>query len=278
MLAPALLNVSVFLGIPLVAALVLSFTDYGFFAPATFVGLDNYGQLLADDNFRVAVLNTILYTVLVVPIGMAIALLVAHTLNLGVRGQAFFRVAFYIPVVTATVSIATVWLWILNPNVGLANAILGLFGLPPSQWLNSPNTALLSLGMIGIWQGLGTKIVIYLAALQSVDPALLEAAKLDGAGRWKSFWNVVWPALGPSHFFVFTTSIIASFQVFDLVYVTTKGGPVNSTRVLVFDIFENAFSKLNLGYAAAESVYMFILIAIFMFFGLRLQRSQSNGG
>lgn len=276
LLAPAMVNVTVFLGIPLAAALVLSFTDYGTFAPPTFVGLENYVELVGDDTFRIAVGNTVLYTILVVPVAMALALVVAVALNMQIRARGVFRVLFYMPVVTATVSVATVWLWILNPDVGLANALLGLFGLPPSTWLNSPDTALASLAMIGVWQGLGTKMVIYLAALQGVDPALVEAARLDGASKWQIFRHVTWPALGPAHFFVFVTSIIASFQVFDLVYVTTKGGPADSTRVLVYDIYETAFSRLDLGLASAETVCMFLLVAVFILVGLRLQRSSAN--
>lgn len=276
MMAPALVNISIFLGLPLVLAFVLSFTDYGFFADPEFIGFANYAELVQDPDFQISVVNTILYTLMVVPGAMAIALVIALALNMAIRGRSVYRVMFYVPVVTATVSIATVWLWILNPSYGLANEILGLFGLPPSRWLASPDTALTSLAMIGIWQGLGTKMVLYLAALQGVDPALVEAARLDGANKWQTFWNVTWPALGPAHFFVFVTSIIASFQVFDLVYVTTQGGPANATRVLVFDIYQNAFSKLDLGYASAESVFLFILIAIFIAAGLRLQRSKAD--
>ncbi|WP_344737618.1 sugar ABC transporter permease [Microbacterium awajiense] len=276
LLAPALLNVSIFLGLPLVLAFALSFTDYGFFADPEFIGFANYAEMFADPDFQISVWNTIIYTLMVVPVAMGIALIVALALNMPIRARATYRVMFYVPVVTATVSVATVWLWILNPTFGLANEILALFGLPPSRWLTDPDTALMSLAMIGIWQGLGTKMVIYLAALQGVDPALVEAARLDGANRWQVFWNVTWPSLGPAHFFVFVTSIIASFQVFDLVYVTTQGGPANSTRVLVYDIYQNAFSRLQLGYASAESVFMFALIAVFIAGGLWLQRSKSD--
>lgn len=277
MMAPALINVSIFLGIPLVLAFALSFTDYGFFAPPQFIGVENYTEMFADSDFRISVVNTVVYTILVVPFAMALALLVALALNLEIRGRGVYRVMFYIPVVTATVSVATVWLWILNPSFGLANQVLGLFGLPPSRWLTDPDTALVSLAIVGIWQGLGTKMVIYLAALQGVDPVLIEAARLDGANRWQIFWNITWPSLGPAHFFVFITSIIASFQVFDLVYVTTEGGPANATRVLVYDIYQNAFSRLALGYASAESVFMFALMAVFIAAGLWLQRSKSDG-
>lgn len=276
LMAPAMVNISIFLGLPLILAFILSFTDYGFFAPPEFIGIDNYIEMAGDPDFQIAVVNTVIYTVMVVPVAMALALIVALALNMPIRARGTYRVMFYVPVVTATVSVATVWLWILNPSFGLANQVLALFGLPPSQWLNSPDTALMSLAMIGIWQGLGAKMVIYLAALQGVDPALVEAARLDGANRWQVFWNVTWPSLGPAHFFVFVTSIIASFQVFDLVYVTTQGGPANATRVLVYDIYQNAFSRLQLGYASAESVFMFALIAVFIAAGLWLQRSKSE--
>jgi multiple sugar transport system permease protein len=159
----------------------------------------------------------------------------------------------------------------------LANAVLGLIGIKPVSWLQSTSTALPSIMLVGVWQGLGAKMVIYLAALQGVSREQQEAAQLDGARPWQVFRYVTWPALGAAHFFVLITSIIASFQVFDLVYVMTKGGPVNATRVLGFDIYQNAFQSLRLGYASAESVIMFIMIAVVTVFGFRLQRRNSHG-
>jgi multiple sugar transport system permease protein len=158
----------------------------------------------------------------------------------------------------------------------LANGFLSLFGFAPNQWLSNPDTALPSLMVVGIWQGLGTKIIIYLAALQGVSRDLLESSALDGANRWQRFVNVTWPALGPVQFFVLVTSIVGTFQVFDLVYVMTDGGPGTETMVLVLDIYQNAFQDLRLGFASAETVILMLLIAVFIGLGRLLQKADVN--
>jgi multiple sugar transport system permease protein len=211
-----------------------------------------------------------------VPVSMLIALLVAIALNQKIHALGAFRTAYYIPVVTATVAVGTVWLWIFNPGSGLANGVLALFGLSPVGWLTDPELALPSLMVVGIWQGLGAKMVIYLAALQGVSAQLVEAANLDGANRWQVFRNVTWPAIAPAQFFVLITSIVGTFQVFDLVYVTTKGGPGLATNVLVFDVYNNAFQSLRLGYASAETVIMMILIGAFILIGRRMQGANAR--
>lgn len=274
LLSPALLHSGIFIVIPVVFAIVLSFTDYSFGDSWAWVGFTNYTDLFDDQNFQAAFVNTVLYAVVVIPFSLVIALTVAVGLNQKIRAVGFFRTAFYLPTVTATVAIATIWLWIYNPGSGLANGFLSLFGVAPGRWLTDPNAALPSLMVVGIWQGLGTKIIIYLAALQGVSRDLIESAGLDGANRWQRFVHVTWPALRPVQFFVLITSIVATFQVFDLVYVMTKGGPGTQTQVLVLDIYQHAFQSLRLGYASAETVLMMILIAIFIGVGRLLQRSD----
>jgi len=276
LLAPALLHSAIFLVIPVAFAVALSFTDYSFGDSWAWVGFENYSELFGDANFRAAFVNTLLYAVVVVPVSIVISLVIALGLNQKIRGLGFFRTAFYVPTVTATVAIATIWLWIYNPGSGLANGFLSLFGFAPSQWLSNPDTALPSLMAVGIWQGLGTKIIIYLAALQSVSRDLIESASLDGANRWQRFLNITWPALGPVQFFVLVTTIVGTFQVFDLVYVMTDGGPGTETMVLVLDIYTNAFQDLRLGFASAETVIMMILIAIFIGLGRLLQKADVN--
>ncbi|WBQ05081.1 carbohydrate ABC transporter permease [Kribbella sp. CA-293567] len=276
LLAPALLHSGIFLVIPIIFAVALSFTDYSFGDSWSWVGFENYSVLFRDENFRAAFLNTVTYAVVVIPVSMAISLAIAMGLNQKIRGLGFFRTAFYVPTVTATVAIATIWLWIYNPGSGLANGFLSLFGFAPSQWLSNPDTALPSLMVVGIWQGLGTKIIIYLAALQGVSRDLLESSALDGANRWQRFVNVTWPALGPVQFFVLVTSIVGTFQVFDLVYVMTDGGPGTETMVLVLDIYQNAFQDLRLGFASAETVILMLLIAVFIGLGRLLQKADVN--
>ncbi|MFB9234098.1 carbohydrate ABC transporter permease [Plantactinospora siamensis] len=274
LLGPALLHSVIFIAIPIVIVAVLSLTDARVASQGVFIGLDNYTELFHDDVFRKALVNTLLYTVVVVPVGMAIALSVAIGLNQQLRARGLFRTLFYIPVVTSSVAVSAVWLWIYNPAAGLANQVLAFFGLARSGWLTDPDVALPALMIIGVWQGLGNKMIVYLAALQGISPDLVEAARLDGAGRWQVFRHVTWPGLAPVHFFVLVTSITSSFQVFDLVYVTTHGGPADATNVLTFDIFTNAFTRLQIGYASAETVVMFGFVAVMIYLGRLTQRDR----
>lgn len=276
LLAPALLHSLVFIAAPGVIMIVLSFTEFGFLGANRFVGLQNYLDLASDSRFWQSVLNTVIYTVVVVPVGMAIAVVIAIGVNQPLRLRGLFRTFFYIPVVTSTVAVGTVWLWIYNPSTGLANEVLAFFGLAPSGWLTDPNIALWGLILIGLWQALGAKMLVYLGALQSISLELVEAARLDGASKWQVFWNVTWPGLRPAHFFVLVTAIASSFQVFDLVYVMTQGGPINSTDVLSYDIFTNAFANLKLGYAAAETIALLVLVAIFIYLGRLTQRDVED--
>jgi multiple sugar transport system permease protein len=275
-IAPALVHSVIFTIIPVIAVVVLAFTDYSFGGRTNFVGFENFTDLLGDNGFRSAFVNTIVYALVVVPLSMVIALLVAIGLNQRIRGLSFFRTAYYVPTVTASVAVGVVWLWIFNPGSGLANEVLSFFGLGRAGWLVDPDLALPSLMIIGIWQGIGAKMIIYLAALQGVPQQLVEAATIDGAGKWKVFWNVTWPALGPAQFFVLITSIVGTFQVFDLIYITTKGGPGTATNVLVFDIYNNAFQNLQLGYASAETIIMMLLIGAFIIIGRKLQGANTN--
>lgn len=274
LLAPALIHSLIFVAAPTVIVVFLSFTQFGLLGATEWIGVENYVDLLGDERFLGALWNTLLWTVVTVPVGMAIALLIALALNGKLRLRAFFRTLFYIPVVTSTVAVATVWLWVYSPGSGLANEVLAFFGLTRSGWLTDPDIALPALMVVGIWQGLGIKMVVYLGALQSISPDLIEAARLDGANPWQVFWNVTWPGLAPVQFFVLVTAIVGSFQVFDLVYVTTQGGPINSTNVITFDIFQNAFGNLRLGYAAAQTMVMLALVAVFIYLGRLAQRDK----
>ncbi len=274
LLAPSLVHSVIFIALPGLMAVYLSFTNARVAGQGEWIGVRNYVDLFGDADFLRAVKNTLLYTIAVVPVAMGVSLAVAIGLNQKIPGRALFRTLFYIPVVTSTVAVAAVWLWIYNPAAGLGNQVLAFFGVARSGWLTDPDVALPALMLVGIWQGLGAKMIIYLAALQSISPDLLEAAKLDGASRWQTFWNVTWPGLAPVHFFVLVTSIASSFQVFDLIYVTTGGGPANATNVLTFDIFSNAFERLHIGYASAETVVMLVFVGILISLGRLSLRSN----
>jgi multiple sugar transport system permease protein len=276
LLAPALLHSMIFVALPGLMAVYLSLTNARVAGRGKWIGLQNYVDLFGDKQFRDSVLRTLLYTVAVVPVAMALSLAVAIALNQRIPGRALFRTLFYIPVVTSTVAVAAVWLWIYNPAAGLGNQVLAFFGLARSGWLTDPDVALPALMVVGVWQGLGAKMIIYLAALQSISRDLIEAATLDGASRWQTFRHVTWPGIAPVHFFVLVTSIAGSFQVFDLIYVTTGGGPAHATNVLTFDIFTNAFERLHIGYASAETVIMLVFVGILIGLGRLSMRNRED--
>lgn len=273
MVAPALLHSLIWIGIPLVAAVVLSFTSYDVLTSPRFVGLENFRDLLGDDVFRRAVLNTSVYTFFTVPVAMAIALLIALMLNAKLTGRAIFRTAIFIPQVTATIAVALVWLWIYDPRSGLANTVLSFLGLSGPNWLSSTSWAMPAVIAVGIWQGIGLKMLIYLAALQSLPNELYEAASVDGASKVRQFFSLTVPLLKPATFFVFVTSVIGAFQSFDQVYILTDGGPANSTTMMTYEIYKSAFREFRMGYACAQSLVLFALLLV-----LTLVNRRITGG
>ncbi|PSL03156.1 carbohydrate ABC transporter membrane protein 1 (CUT1 family) [Haloactinopolyspora alba] len=270
MVMPAVAHTIVWIAIPVVATFVLSFTDYEVFSAPSFIGLDNYVELWNDDIFRKATWNTVVYTFFTVPFSMAVAVVVAVFLNQKIRFRAAFRATFFLPQVTATVAIAMVWLWMYNPQYGLINAVLSFFGLPSQAWLDDPDLALWSVILVGIWQGIGMKMLIYLAALQNIDPNLYEAASLDGASSVRQFFSITLPMLKPATFFVFVVSIIGAFQVFDQVYVLTDGGPANATTMMTYEVYRAAFQDFRMGLACAQSVVLFAFLLVLTVINRRL--------
>jgi len=270
MLTPALIHTGLWIAIPVLATLVLSFTDYSVFQPPSWIGLTNYIEIWNDDVFRKATWNTVVYTFFTVPFSMAIAVVVAVFLNKKMRGRSAYRAAFFLPQVTATVAIAMVWLWMYNPQYGLFNGALAFFGIPGQAWLANPDWALSAVVLVGIWQGIGLKMLIYLAALQNIDENLYEAAAIDGASAVRQFFAITLPMLKPATFFVFVVSIIGAFQVFDLIYVLTNGGPANATTMMTYEVYRSAFQNFRMGMACAQSVVLFAFLLILTVVNRRL--------
>jgi multiple sugar transport system permease protein len=259
-LSPSLLHLAVFVFTPIVFSAYLSLHRWDLVvAEKPFVGLGNFAAMAQDPYFWNALGNTLTYT-LNVPVGMTIALLLALLLNRRLSGVAVLRAIYFLPSMTSVVAAALVWMWIYHPSFGMANFVLSVIGFPPLQWLNSEQTALMSVMIFTVWLGLGYQMVIFLAGLQAIPSELYAAARVDGAGPWRLFWNVTLPLLKPTTFFVLVTSFIASFQVFTSVYVMTAGGPVRSTDVFVYHIYQVAWEQLQMGYASAMSWVLFVII------------------
>ncbi len=262
LIAPAFLCFVIFLLIPAVMAVGMSFTSYNGFTQMRFNGLDNYIRLFQDTYFLQSLGNICLYVVMYVPSVIILSFLLAVLLNQAVPGIRVFRVLFYLPCLTSTVASSMVWKWLMNPQGGLLNNILTALGLPACTWLNDSRTAMMSIVIICVWSTLASNIMIYLSALQNVPPAVYESASMDGASKFRQVWQITLPLVAPTTFFVLTMALIGAFQVFDQIYVLTSGGPAHATTVPMYSIYTNAFNESQLGYACAQAMVLFLMILV----------------
>ena len=272
LLAPALITFCAFSVVPVLMTLALGFTRYDVLTAPRWVGGANYADIMKDPTFLASIWHTFYYTLGTVPPTLVLGLLLAVALNAQLRGMIVFRTLFYTPVVTSVVAASMIWMWLYNPQFGLLNFFLGKLGVGPQQWLSSPEQAMPCLMIMTIWKELGYAMVIYLAGLQGIPASLYEAAEMDGAAWWPSLRNVTLPMLRPVTLFLLVTSVIGSFQVFDAIYVMTKGGPVGATTTVVHQIYENGFRFLRMGRASAMAVVLFLMILIVSLLNLRVFR------
>jgi len=277
MAGPAVALIALFGVVPVIWSVVISFQRNDLQTPPSWVGGANYAQLLHDPVFWSSLGHTALYTVLFVPITVVGSLLVAAALDRKVRGIAFYRLAVFVPVVTSTVATGIVFGWLLDPQVGLVNAGLRALHLPTQGFFTAPHGALASVVAMTVWGWIGFGTLIYLAALQSVDDALLEAAALDGCTPRQAFWRITVPQLRPVTSFLVVWLTINALQLFDEVFVTTKGGPLHATTVLVYYLYQQAFSYFRSGYATAIAVVLFVLTVAVTLVQTRLTRSDEGG-
>lgn len=262
LVAPALLVLGVFVFLPMLTALVLSFTSWNIVGPVKFVGLKNFALVLQDPTFAKSLVNTMAYTVGSSLLGIAGALAFALSLNRVVPGIGAFRAILFLPALMSEVITAMVFQWLYNTDMGLLNYGLALLGMPKVPWLTSAAFAMTAVVIMGAWVGAAYNAPILLSGLQSINPALTEAALLDGATPWQRFRYVTLPLLRPFTLYVLVMSLIGSFQVFGRIFVLTGGGPVDSTLVAVHYIYRVAFSFNQMGYASALSVSVFAILIV----------------
>jgi multiple sugar transport system permease protein len=256
---------------PFLGALYLSFTEWRLVGPITWVGLDNYVELLtADERFLHSLINTVYYTALHVPGTLLLAFLAAGLLNQPVRGVPVYRTMFYLPAITSGVATAVLWVWLLHPT-GLLNTALGWVGLPGPNWLNSTRWAMPGLILMSLWN-IGTPMILFLAGLQGIPQHLYEAAAIDGAGWWGKVRNVTIPMMTPTILLNLVVSIIGSFQVFTASLVVTNGGPADATLFILLYLYMQGFLFLRVGYAAAIAWVLFVIILVFTLIQLGLAR------
>ena len=216
--------------------------------------------------------NTVLYTLFTVPVQMVLALFLAVALDQKIALKRFYRAAFFLPSITSMVVVSIVWQWIYNPEFGLLNYFLSLFGIAPKKWLIDSSTSLISLAIVGIWKRVGYDMIIFLSGLQGINNSYYEASMLDGASKWQQFRYITVPLLTPTTFFIFIMDIISSFQVFDQVMLMTGGGPGRSSSVLVHYLYQNAFQYFKMGYACALAYLLFAIVLIITLFNTRMEK------
>lgn len=277
-LLPSAIPLAVFTLGPMIAAAWISLTDWNLLAPAKWVGLENYMALLTDPETADVFLHTVYYIVGYLPIVYVGGLAIALALNAALRGRSFLRGIYFLPVVTSWIVVALVWRWLLNPSNGVVNTVLGFFGIEGPGWWTDPAWAMPSIILASAWKDLGFVMVILLAGLQAIDPELLDAARVDGAGWWRRLFSVTLPLLSPATFFVFVISLINGFQVFDQVYAMTGGGPGGASQVVVQQIYDLTFRYGRAGEASALSWLLFIVILAVTVMQIRGQRRWVNYG
>ena len=274
--APATVHLFMFALLPIGYALWLSFHDWNLLKEVRpFVGLQNYSETLSDSSFWNAMWNSARYALVGVPVGMAVALAVALVVNQKIRGMSVFRTLYYLPAISSGVAISMLWIYVFLPESGMINTILKGLGFEGrTDFLNEVPYAMLALVFMSIWTNLGPRMVLFLAGLVGIDPTLYEAAELDGANRWRSFWRVTLPMLTPTTLFVLVTSTISSFQVFTPIYMMTRGGPMDSTDVVGYHIYNEAWRRFHVGSASAQSFLLLLAILVVAIIQYRLMKSR----
>jgi multiple sugar transport system permease protein len=270
---PGAVIIVLFGAVPIVWSAIMSFQQNNLLSPSTpFVGLRNYRAMVHDPIVAQAIGHTLIYTALFVPGTMIVGLFLAVAMNRKIRFISLYRTAAYATMAISTISEALVFIWLFDPSYGIANYSLSLIGVPAQQFLNSPSEALYVIVAMTIWGWTGFAVVIYLAALQGVPSALVEAAAIDGAGSWSIFRRITLPLLSPASLFLAVWLSINALQLFDEVYLSTQGGPLNATTVLVYYLYKQAFQDFNFGYASAIAYFLFLVIIVITAIQFRVGR------
>lgn len=295
-LLPALIIIVAFRLIPIVMSFVLSFFDWSIQGTGKFIGLKNYAYMFKDPVFWQSMSNTFWLVVILVPATIVLSLLFAVLLNKIKYLKSLFRIVYFVPFVTSLVAVSIVWKLIFNEQTGLMNTFLGYVGIAPQAWLSEhrgifllmfekwgmgnlpqffhgPSQALFAIIIMTVWKGLGYNTIIYLAGLQNISKVYYEAAEIDGAGKLRQFWNVTVPLISPTTFYVLIMTTITSFQTFSQIYLMTeKGGPLNTTKLIVYYIYERGFDLLEMGYASAVALALFVIILALTIFQRKMEK------
>ena len=264
-----------FMIIPIFITFYYSLLKWNGMSKAEFIGFDNYHFLFHDEAFLTALKNTVVFTIVTVPFLIIFALFFAVLLNQKMHLRGFFRSAMYMPAVVSSVAVGMVFSWLFNSQLGLINYLLNIFNLKTIDWCNDPKYAMIMIVVVTLWSRIGYNMVIYLAGLQGISPEYYEAATIDGANSWQSFRFITWPLLRGTNTFILITCVIYTSRAFDLIYVMTKGGPLNSTTTLVVYVYNEAFRMNYLGRASGAGVVLFLILLIFTIFRMRTEKENA---
>ena len=265
---PALIGTLIFIIIPIFFSFSLSFFEWDLLSNMQFVGLQNYKNILTDATFIQIIINTFVFAIASSFFAVIIPLILACILNCKIRGSDFYKTAYFLPFITPMIVIAIVWQWIFDPNIGLLNQIFNL-GI---KWLYDARFAMPALIIVSVWKLIGYNMIIFLSGLASINQEVIEAAKIDGANSIQIFKNIMIPLLSPTIFFVIVITSISSFQVFDLIYIMTEGGPNNNTMVMVYSIYKYAFEYFDIGKASAIAYILFAIIFVLVLCQWKLRK------
>ncbi len=271
-LTPSVLLFAAFLAAPLLYALYISFNQWSMLQSPIWIGLDNYQRILHDDVFWQSLRNTVVFTVLFVPVVTILSLVSAALLNQSIGAKSLFKALLFIPIITPSVVVGVVWVYAFQPELGFINAFLRSFHLPTSLWLGSPRLALPALVLVTVWQRFGWFMILFLAGLQDIPTEVQEAARVDGASPLKSFMDITLPLLRSTVVLVTVLAAIGSFPGVDLVFVMTEGGPAYATETLSYYIYTKAFRNFDMGYAAAMSYVLFIALLLLTLLQMKILR------
>lgn len=260
MLTPSIVLFLLVRLVPLAGTFVISLFKWSVIETPVFVGFENFTKLVQDQVFWGSVWNTIEYALYVVPISIFLGLMLAMLVNRKLKGMSFFRIVYFFPYVTSLVFVGLIWKYLFEEERGLINSLLQVVNISGVSWLNNPSIVLLSIAIVGIWTVIPFNMIVLLASMQSIPNEYKESAFIDGANSWQVLWRITFPLLKPTVFFISFMGLIRTFQVFDLAYVMTQGGPINASLTLVYYIYNYGFKYLEMGYASAASVALFVLI------------------
>ncbi|HXV99151.1 MAG TPA: sugar ABC transporter permease [Anaerolineae bacterium] len=272
---PSMIGFILFYAVPAVRGLLISFTNWDLLTPAQPVGLANYQKLITDVDFWKALWVTLNYVVINIFVQTALAILIAVLMD-RLTKSIVVRGVLILPYLFSNVVVALLWLWMLDPTLGIVNSFLEFIGIGRQPFLGSPDQAIASVAWINIWRHMGYTALLVFAGLQTIPKDLYEAGAIDGAGELRMFWNITLPLLRPVLVFVLVTTIIGSFQVFDTIAITTKGGPAQATRVIIWYIYEFGFDRFNMGYATTISIALFFILILVTLVQMRVLRAGES--